>query len=113
MNKDSSKIISANKEHDNYNTDTSYVLIKNTIEEEKKSVYHMNYPSSNLKQGFRLLEEITKREKLFISSPYIKDRLFKKLSFKEILVNIKKLNKESSRRLKLKMHRRKSRREEK
>lgn len=92
--------------------DTSYVFIKNNSEVEKKnSENSLNY-SDNINQGFKLIDEIAKREKIFIGSPYKKDKQFKKLSFKEILKNVNKLNKDARRKFKLKMPKRKSRREE-
>lgn len=92
--------------------ETSYVFIRKSFDEEKKNAEEILY-SEKLNKRFELVDEIAKREKLFMNLPCKKDNQIKKLSFKEILVNINKLNKEARKRFKLKLPRRKTKRDDK
>lgn len=91
--------------------ETSFVFIRDGSEEEKKNLAEVN-SAHHLNKGFRLIDEIAKREKLFINTPRIRDKQFKKLSFKEILMNVNKLNKDARKKFKLKLPKRKIKRDE-
>lgn len=91
--------------------ETSYVIIKE-IEEDKNDLEEGKL-NDDLNKGFKFMEEIVKREKLFLSASNKRDKQFKRLNFKEILNNINKLNREAKKKFKLKLHKRKSVKQEK
>jgi hypothetical protein len=51
---------------------------------------------------FNLIEEIPRREKIFISSQNLKSKTIKKLNFKDLLLNINNVHKDIRRKLRLK-----------
>jgi hypothetical protein len=96
------------------NIENSYVFIKN------KNMYkdreNMDFKLKTLDvpiKVFNLLDEIAQREKLFFAVGNKKEKILKKHSFRDILLNTNKLYNDSKRRFKLKILKRKILKEEK